>query len=74
MNNPTLTGAELDGYTRRKVRIPKYADVARIIVVPAQCILVNIAAVPDCNMDKVCWTMEQYADYLGDRAFCLLGL
>ena len=74
MNNPTVPGAELDEYTKRKVRITKHADVARIIIVPVQCILINTAAAPDCNMDKVCWTMEQYAEYLGDRAFCLLGI
>ena len=74
MNNPTFPGAELESYTKRKVRMPMHTDVARVIVVPAQRILLNVAADPGCNMDKVCWSMEQYAEYLGDRAFCLLGL
>lgn len=72
MNRYILTRSQLDGYSRRSARIPERANTARLIVVPAQLILTNTAAAPGCNVDRVFYTMEAYANFLGDRAFCLL--
>ena len=72
MNRYILTRSQLDGYSRRSAHIPERANTARLIVVPAQLILTNTAAVPGCNVDRVFHSMESYIDFLGDRAFCLL--
>lgn len=72
MNRYILAPSQLESYHRYSAHIPERANTARLIVVPAQMILTNEAAAPGCNVDRVFWTMEAYADFLGDRAFCLL--
>lgn len=71
MNRYTLTPSQLESFHRYSVHIPERANTARLIVVPAQLIITNAAAAPGCNVDRVFWTMEDYAAFLGDRAFCL---
>lgn len=72
MNRYIITQSQLEAYHRRSAHIPERANTARLIVTPAQLIITNTAAAPGCNVDRVFWTMEAYADFLGDRAFCLL--
>lgn len=71
MNRYILAPSQLEAFHRRSAHIPERANTARLIVVPAQLIITNTAAAPDCNVDRVFWTMEDYADFLGGRAFCL---
>lgn len=71
MNRYILATSQLEAFHRRSAHIPERANTARMIIVPAQLIIENAAA-PGCNVDRVFWTMEDYVDFLGDRAFCLL--
>lgn len=73
MNRYIITPSQLEGYSRRSAHIPERANTARLIVVPAQLIITNTAANPGCNIDRVFYTMTDYADFLGDRVLCLFG-
>lgn len=72
MNRYTITDAQLATFRRRFAWIPERANTARLIVVPAELIVQNIAAKPGCNVDRVFYTVESYADFVGDRAFIMM--
>lgn len=72
MNRYIITPAQLETFRRRDAHIPERANTARLIVIPAQLILTNTAAAPGCNVDRVFYTIESFADFLGDRAFYVL--
>ena len=72
MNRYIVTHSQLDGYSRRSAHIPERANTARLIILPAHLILINTAAAPGCNVDRIFYTVGAYADFVGDCAFILL--
>ena len=59
--------------TRREVSLPERANTARLIILPAHLILINTAAAPGCNVDRIFYTVGAYADFVGDMAFILIS-
>ena len=58
--------------TRREVPLPERANTARLIILPAHLILINAAAAPGCNGDRLFRSLGHAVEFLGDRAFELL--
>ena len=72
MNRYTIDRKKLDKFRRLHAWIPSRANTARLIVVPAETIIQNTAALPGCSIDRVFYTISDYSDFVGDRAFILL--
>lgn len=62
----------LHEFTRREVSLPERANTARLIILPAHLILINTAAAPGCNVDRLFMSLGHAVEFLGDRAFELL--
>ncbi len=70
MNRYIVTNEQLEAYDRHEIHLPERAHTARMIIVPSKAILINTAAAPGCNVDRIFYTLEQWVDFAGDRAFC----
>lgn len=55
----------LRAFARREVFLPDRADTARMILLPAHLILINTAAEPGCNVDRLFTSMGQVRAFLG---------
>lgn len=58
--------------TRREVSLPERANTARLVILPTHTILINTAAAPGCNVDRLFMSLGHAVEFLGDRAFELL--
>ena len=67
MNRYIVTDEQLAAYERHEIHLPERAHTARMIIVPSQVILINTAAAPGCNVDRVFYRMEEWLDFIGDR-------
>lgn len=59
-------------YRRQFVNMPERSDTARMIVTPAGVVIINMAAMPGCNVDRVFYTLPQFVRFAGVKAACLL--
>ena len=71
MNRYIVTDEQLAAYDRHEIHLPERAHTARMIIVPSKVILINTAAAPGCNVDRIFYTLGQWAEFVGDRAFSI---